>query len=256
MTFHYFKNYLRYLFCSRHWRGYGVHSPFAFDLVTNVIREELPYYKYSLVEKVRNLYGTSKKSIGVDGTEVAISDLCRGEVSPAMGQLLFRLVNKYKPSNVVSLRLGLGVSAMYLAAPNSELNVMTFEKPSVADYATSFMRKVGFDKVQVEASSASEGLPSLLERMGRLDFLYLNGCETGEELERYVSMCMPKLHGDSVVVVDNIYENESLTAAWRNFQSDEKVRVTVDLFHMGIAFFGETLQKEDYFVRYFPCFHL
>ena len=30
----------------RHRCGYGVHSPFAFNLITQVIYESTPYYKY------------------------------------------------------------------------------------------------------------------------------------------------------------------------------------------------------------------
>ena len=32
----------------RHRCGYGVHSPFAFNLITHVIYENTPYYKYTL----------------------------------------------------------------------------------------------------------------------------------------------------------------------------------------------------------------
>ena len=30
----------------RHRRGYGVHSPFAFNFITDVVYQRLPYYKY------------------------------------------------------------------------------------------------------------------------------------------------------------------------------------------------------------------
>lgn len=257
MTFHYIKNYLRYLLCSRHWRGYGVHSPFAYDLVTNVIREELPYYKYSLVEKIRGLLAASPKNVSVDGKEMPLPQLTKGEISPAMGQLLFRLVNRYKPNYVVETKMGLGVSTMYLAAPNSQTPVVTFEEElSVVNAVLPLMKKVGFDNISVVNSKGADQLGEIFGKVDQVGFLVVDDCQTGEDLNQRFSVCLPKMGPKSVVVVTDIYLNESMTAAWRRFQSEDRVRVTVDLFHMGIAFFDENLQKEDYFVRHFPGFHL
>ena len=36
----------------RHRCGYGVHSPFAFSLITDVIYEKMPYYAYSSLKEV------------------------------------------------------------------------------------------------------------------------------------------------------------------------------------------------------------
>ena len=37
-----------WLYRFRHRCGYGVHSPFAFNLITHVIYESTPYYKYEI----------------------------------------------------------------------------------------------------------------------------------------------------------------------------------------------------------------
>lgn len=34
----------------RHGRGFGVHSPFAYDFITRTLRERLPYYAYSRLD--------------------------------------------------------------------------------------------------------------------------------------------------------------------------------------------------------------
>ena len=55
----------------RHRCGYGVHSPFAFSLITDVIYEKMPYYAYSSLKEEQ------KKSIATHGqvTELAITPI-------------------------------------------------------------------------------------------------------------------------------------------------------------------------------------
>lgn len=63
----------------RYRKGYGVHSPFAFQLITDVIYQKLPYYAYSLLNKQLTLEDKSR-----------ISEL----------KLLLRLSNYLQPNTV------------------------------------------------------------------------------------------------------------------------------------------------------------
>lgn len=254
MTIHYLKNYVRYVFCSRHWRGYGIHSPFVFELVTKVIEEKLPYYKYGLVEKVRKIYLASSKTL----PSGMVPDLCRQlSMDPSHAQVMFRLVNKFKPKNVVETGMGMGITSMYLAAPDSRINMVTVGKDQpLADFATSYIRKAGFQNVKVEVGDTMKRLPEVLGTMESLDFLYLGDCSDAGDVESRLNLCLPKMGEKSVLVLCGIYENESMTEAWRRIQAMEKVRVTLDLFKYGLVFFDGKLQKEDYYLRYFPDFHI
>ena len=68
--------------------GYGVHSPFAFSLITDVIYEKRPYYAY------RSLASEQKKMSKEPGWY-------RG--TPKINRLLFRLVNKVQPATIVEV---------------------------------------------------------------------------------------------------------------------------------------------------------
>lgn len=81
--------------------GYGVHSPFAFDLITNVIYEKRPYYAYAdLRKRCKELQ-------------------CAGEKRPdglgKVNKLLFRLVNRCQPQTILDLGTP-SLSACYLIA--------------------------------------------------------------------------------------------------------------------------------------------
>lgn len=47
------KYYIKAIRRLRHRRGFGVHSPFAFSLITKVIEENFMYYSYAEIEQIR-----------------------------------------------------------------------------------------------------------------------------------------------------------------------------------------------------------
>lgn len=69
--------------------GYGVHSPFAFDLITGVIYQRTPYYKYA------ELTETQKRLAREQSKEWAHAE------SLKLKRLLFRLVNHAQPHTLV-----------------------------------------------------------------------------------------------------------------------------------------------------------
>lgn len=153
--------------------------------------------------------------------------------------------------------MGMGITSMYLAAPDSRINMVTIaEDKPMAEFATSYIRKAGSQNVKVEVGDTVERLPEVLGTMENLDFLYMGDCQDAEDVEKRLNLCLPKMGEQSVLVVCGIYENESMTEAWRRIQAMEKVRVTLDLFKYGIVIFDGKLQKEDYYLRYFPDFHI
>ena len=86
--------------------GYGVHSPFAFSLITDVIYEKMPYYAYDSLKKEQ------KKLTGKRGCSKGLQKVNR---------LLFRLVNRVQPATVVEAGRP-SVAALYLQAakPSAE----------------------------------------------------------------------------------------------------------------------------------------
>lgn len=82
--------------------GYGVHSPFAFGLITDVIYERTPYYIYKdLVKEQKKVAYQKDKHWGYESKKVK--------------RLLFRLVNYSQPSTIIDAGT-LSASALYLKA--------------------------------------------------------------------------------------------------------------------------------------------
>ena len=86
--------------------GYGVHSPFAFSLITDVIYEKMPYYAYASLEKEQ------KRLVRERGYSSG---------SQKVNRFLFRLVNKVQPATIVEVGRP-SVASLYLqsAKPSAE----------------------------------------------------------------------------------------------------------------------------------------
>ncbi|WP_455585120.1 hypothetical protein [Bacteroides sp.] len=84
----------------RHRCGYGVHSPFAFELITCLIYEKTPYYAY------KELAAEEKKQKRAHGRGWK-SESCK------VKRLLFRLVNRMQPDTIVDFGIP-SSSSIYL----------------------------------------------------------------------------------------------------------------------------------------------
>lgn len=254
---------MRYFFRSGHRKGFGVHSPFVFYLVTKVIEERCPYYKYELVEKVRDALLKTKKSLMVEdgeqgGMELrSISKEVAGSMKlPSYDQLLFRLVNHSKAQYLLEMKSSFGLSTMYMAAPDSRSRIWTMEEGETAVYANLSFGHAGFRNIHLTEGRCGDKLDDVLRKMDRIDFLFFNPDDRVydfSQMERMFLKCSSKLHSRSVVVLDAIHRSEASAKLWRVLKSDERVRVTVDVYSYGIAYYGEELQKEDYDLRFFPA---
>ena len=70
-------------------RGFGIHSPFAFDLVQNTLRERSPYYIYSLIDTMQPCHRDSLKLIVRLVCRLRPLSCCVvGDIAPEAGQVI------------------------------------------------------------------------------------------------------------------------------------------------------------------------
>ncbi len=256
----YLYQYIRYFFRSKHRKGFGIHSPFVFKLVTDVIEEKTPYYKYGLIEKVRQLLLKSKKEVRVEnfGTGKSgrkkISDIVKSSSKPkGYAQILFRLVNHFKAQNILELGTSFGLTTMYMAAPDSKAKVVTIEGCSdIAEYAKLSFKRAEFKNIRVETGNIDTCLPKILSGFEKLDFVFFDANHRKEATLNYFNQCLPKSHAKSVFVIDDIYWSKEMLQTWEEIKKRPEVRVTIDMFSYGIILFDPNLQKEDYTLFFLP----
>ncbi len=257
---HLISQYLNYFFKARN--QHGIHSPFVYELYNNVIKDQTPFYVFSDIESIRAKLLLSNIEIEINdfgagstfnkSNKRRISDIAKNSLkAPKYAQLLFRLVHRFKPTNVLELGTSLGISTMYLAASNSKINVTTVEGcPNISKVAQINFDKLGLKNINLVNQPFETFLPNYLKTVSSLDFVFFDGNHTKEATLNYFNLCVEKTNQQTIFVFDDIYWSKGMNEAWNEIKQHLKITTTIDLFTVGIVFFNLDLSKENFVLRY------
>lgn len=184
----------------RHRCGYGVHSPFAFNLLTGVVYEKGEFYAYAPLQELRG------KSKGREKDD----------------RLMLRLANDHRPDTCLAIH------------PENE--------------ATVYYLKAGCRSCRTKQAAAwTPAVENALQTWGKVGMLYLDHPQWAELLEK----AQPHIDEHTLIVVKDIRRNKQSARAWKEWEEREPLRVTFDLYHFGLAYCWQRLNKQHYVVNYF-----
>jgi predicted O-methyltransferase YrrM len=87
--------------------------------------------------------------------------------------------------------------------------------------------------------------------MSRIDLAFIDGNHRKEPTLRYFETILPKTHEGSCIVFDDIHWSSEMEEAWELIRKDERVKLSIDLFFIGIVFFRtEFREKQHFSIRY------
>lgn len=254
------QKYLRYYFTAANGRGHGIHSPFVYQFVREVLMDRKKYYAYTQVEQVRKQMLRDDSVITVDdkgaGSAVAkttnrrVREIARTSLKPAKyAQLLFRMVNFYQPKQILELGTSLGITSSYLAAAKPGASVITIEgAPAVAAKALENFSKQQLPNIRLVTGAFEEVLGAELAAMGRVDFAFIDGNHRREPTLQYFEQLLKHSHNDTIFVFDDIHWSAEMEQAWDVLKQHAAVTCTIDLFFIGIVLLKREFRQREHFV--------
>ena len=199
---------------------HGTHSPFVYKLADEVIYDFSSKKVYKEIEdSLIKLSNDDKGFLNTDFKERSVLLNNIFKKSP-IAQLVFRLAKYHLPKNVMVIGKNLGLTTAYLAKACPSKNIIVIEEPEVIADVTN------------------------------LDFVYLNGSYTNETILNYFNWCLPKLNEHSIFIIEGIYQNEGIKAAWAEIKNHPQVTVTIDLFWLGLVYFKKGQAKEHFKLKF------
>jgi len=243
---------------------FRLHSPFIYKFWAGILRDSTRYAAYDEIEKFRKQLLSDERTInrldlgaGAEGTSgtfriVKIKDLARNSaVSASEGKFLYRLVKDHQPSEILELGTSLGISTLYLAeaAPSAKIITMEGDEETAA-LARSGFERAGKKNITVITGNFDDKLQEVLGLMPKPDLVFFDGNHRGDSTLKYWKECLPHLHAGSVAVLDDIHWSAGMEEAWKHIIGQPEVKVSIDLFHLGVVYFREELSKEDFVLRF------
>ncbi|MBK8340049.1 MAG: class I SAM-dependent methyltransferase [Flavobacteriales bacterium] len=253
-------SYLNHLVKAR--TAHGVHSPFVYELVTQVIRERAALPEFAAIERLREDLWESDQTIRVNdlgaGSRVldlpvrGVADMARSAMKPArQGQLLFRLARYFRPRTVLELGTSFGISTLYLAMGADEGEVTTIEGcPQTYRIAQHHFDQMRCGTIHPHLGSFKTQLPEVLKRLDHVDLVFFDGHHLKEPTLDYFMMCMEHTSSGSVLVFDDIHWSRGMEEAWEVVKAHPRVTVTIDLYDMGLVFLRTEQATQHFRIRY------
>ncbi|MBI9052235.1 MAG: class I SAM-dependent methyltransferase [Bacteroidales bacterium] len=259
--FIYALKFIQYKLTSKHKKGHGIHSPFMFFLITKVLRKNIINDDLKAVLNAHKKIKKSKqkinyKEIGAGSkykqqTSQKVSSIVRrSSITPKYGKLIYNLTCYFNPKNILELGSSVGISSMYISQADRKANFISidgvYEKQQIAEKKSKELNQ----STKFICGDFDEILETTLTKFDQLDLVFFDGNHKKESTINYFNSCLNKIHNNTVFIFDDIHWSSEMEGAWDYIKNHKKVKVSVDLFRMGLIFFKQELSYEQFVIKF------
>ena len=250
------KSYITFLLRSKN--RHGVHSPFVYDLVTRCFYDKKRYPEYQKLDAYRHQLLADHEIIEVTdfgaGSRIFRSNSRKTSaiarhagITKKRQRLLFRLARYLQPGSILELGTSLGLSSAALALGKPTAIVTTIEGcKNTSEKAAGCFDDFQLKNIKMEHMKFEDFLRSTSSAW---DLIFIDGNHDRDKTLAYFDFFQKTAMNTTVIVFDDIYWNRSMTDAWQQIISNERVTVSIDTFNWGLVFFRQEQKKQHFKIR-------
>ncbi len=214
--------------------GHGVHSPFAFSFINDVVEEKNSYYAYKriidYIDRVRNRF--------LHTSEAPLKYL----------RLLFRISNYLRPQNVIQIGCNNGDSLLYLQYPSQSIRCYLLE--SNKQKAESALLIAGNNPqiriINVSETELSETFEKTLHANNHTDLIIFHNSISLKTKQKTLEMCLNLQKERTFLIIEGINRSKEMMLFWKETIKDKRIAVSFDLISFGIVVIDQHLHKKNY----------
>jgi predicted O-methyltransferase YrrM len=233
-------------------------------LINEVIRTENPPGDFGPIEQIRNECLKSdeiiqKTDYGESGREnpsrvypIAMREIAHTSLTPARyARRLFRLARFIQAGKILEIGTSLGITSAYLALAMPDASIVTIEGcPELSRKAKEHFGRLGMNNIELIEGRFGEKLPVALNRLGKVDLVYIDGNHHKDAMLDYYDQCIHHSCNETIMIFDDIRSSPGMEEGWDILRQKEEVRVSLDLFSTGWLIFRKESSKQHFRLRY------
>jgi predicted O-methyltransferase YrrM len=253
--------YISYKLFSKHRRGHGIHSPFVYSLIREVFNRHGEKTCFQEIERIRKKYIANDDSVAVSdfgaGSRTCqkqvrkLSEIVRSSAIPARyGRMLYYLVNHYQPEFIVELGTSAGISTAYLASANPAIKVFTIEgDKSISQIAGDTFQDLKLKNIELITGTFENAIDKVAKKVSGKLLVFIDGNHQYHSVLDYFHKFI--FHsGECLIIFDDIRWSDDMLKAWNIIRSDKEVKISIDLFFMGIVLLNTNIPKQHFVIGF------
>ncbi len=257
------RKYFQHVYHAGNPKGHGMHSPFVFNFLLDVLQNRHKHAPPLAIEKLRRSLKQNKEVLTIldlgagsrkaPSIQRTVGQIARNAVKPRKyGQLLYRLVKQYQPQTIIELGTSLGLTTAYLASAAPQARVVSIEgSQAIHEAAKENLRPFALPHIELMQGNFDEILPRLLATLSTVDLGFIDGNHRYEPTIAYFDQFLTKINSQSILVFDDIHWSAEMEQAWEEIRQHPSVTCTIDIFFLGFVFFRTEFHEPQHFtVRY------
>ena len=251
--------FLKYFCFSRHSKGYGIHSTFVYNFILNTFKKKVSMQISSDILRFRNdLYSNntivSSQAFGAsnNSARVVVSKLAHSSSSRIKYlKLLVSIINYMNYTDILELGSCCGLSAAAMGISSSNVNVYTVEGDEYRfNIAKEYINKWKLNNINPICSDFNSVLDRFANSEKKFDLIFIDGDHSYKSTIKYFNKALQLLSENGVIVIDDINWSKGMKMAWMEIKSYDKVRLSIDVYQMGIIINLQNFAKQNFTIRY------
>lgn len=259
--------FINYRLFEKHKKGHGIHSPFLYKLIRNVFLNKENPPELNKVFQIFDKYKKSKEvlefiEIGAGSNiiknqnkdnlkTISVGKIIRtSSVNKKYGQLIYNMIQYFKPDDILELGASVGISSSFIAKAAPKSNFKSIEgieeKINIAKKIASELNL----NTEFILGDFDQVLDSTLKKYDKLGLVFFDGNHKKQSTLNYFNSCLTKSHNDTIFIFDDIHWSTEMEEAWNVIKNHEKVKVSIDLFRLGLIFFKKELSYQHYVIKF------